>query len=163
MSLRPFLTSELARLNGLQGGLQTVRAAGGAGETLEIDFVAVDSMSCAFDELRLEIPKLRSGGFPALEKWAKALSGRVTYLLENLAPLEFDPPLGQVLLRSVKPDQLPDGSQYYEIILSSSGSGCFSLKRFRTVKGTPGRDPVPIQTTHEVLLKLCDDLLSTVP
>jgi hypothetical protein len=163
MSVRPFLTSELSRLTGLQGGLETVRVAGPKGESLEVDLVAVDSMSCAFSELRLEIPRLRTGGFPALEKWAKALSGRVTYLLENLAPLEFDPALGQVMLRSVKPDQLPDGSQYYEIILSTSGLGCFSLKRFRTVKGVPGRDPVPIQTTHEVLLKLCDDLLATAP
>jgi len=163
MSLQPFLASELARLNGLQNGLQTVRTSGAGGEVLEIDFTAVDSMSCAFEELRLEIPRLKTQGFPALQKWAQTLSQRISYLLENLGPLEFDPTLGQVLIRSVKPDQLPDGTRYYEIMLSASGAGCFSLKRFRTVKGTPGRDPVSIQVTHEVLYKLCDDLLASAP
>lgn len=163
MSLRPFLTGELARLTGLPAGPETVRMSGAGGEVLEIDFVAVDSMSCAFQELRLEIPRLKSGGFAALQKWAQALAQRVTYLLENLAPLEFDPALGQVLIRSVSPDQVPDGTQYYEVILGTSAAGCFSLKRFRTVKGIPGRNPVPVQITHEVLFKLCDDLIATAP
>jgi hypothetical protein len=163
MSLRPVLSSELTRLNGHQGGTETVRLQPTAGENLEIDFVAVDSMSCAFDEMRLTIARLQSGGFAALQKWAQTLSQKVTYLLENLGPLEFDSAAGQVMIRSVKPDQLPDGSQYYEVMLSVSGAGTFTLKRYRTVKGVPGRDPVAIQVTHEVLYKLCDDLVATAP
>jgi len=48
-------------------------------------------------------------------------------------------------------------------MLSSSGNGTFSLRRFKSIAGQPGRVPVEIQVTHEVLLKLVDDLLDTLP
>ena len=104
----------------------------------------------------------QSAAFSALETWARNLSKRITYLLEQIGPLELDPAAGEVLIRSTPPDQLPDGAQYYEIILSQKG-GTFLLNRFRSVKGTPGRSPVDIQVTHEVLHKLVDDLEDTIP
>ena len=64
---------------------------------------------------------------------------------------------------STPPSQLPTGTQYFEIILSSKSSGTFSLKRYRSTKGQPGRDAVEITVTHEVLLKLTDDLIATLP
>ena len=60
-------------------------------------------------------------------------------------------------------EKLPDGTQYYEIVLSSQSGGNFALRRFRSTKGQPGRDQVDITVTHEVLLKLADDLVSTLP
>ena len=74
-----------------------------------------------------------------------------------------DPDAGEVLIRSTPPSQLASGTQYFEVILSSKASGAFSLKRYRSVKGQPGRDPVEITVTHEVLLKLTDDLIATIP
>ena len=122
----------------------------------------VDSLSCAFRELTLEVPGLQTAPFTTLETWARNLSQRITYLLEQIGPLELDPNAGQVLIRSTPPDQLPDGTQYYEIMLSQN-AGAFVLKRYKAIKGTPGRTQVDLQVTHEVLYKLVDDLEASAP
>jgi hypothetical protein len=130
---------------------------------LQIQLTAVDSMSCSLSELQLFVPALQQAAFDVLRNWADDLAKRITYLLEQIGPLEYDPAAGHVLIRSVKPDSLPDGSQYYEILLSSHSGGNFSLRRYRSTKGQPGRAPVDITVTHEVLLKLVDDLVATAP
>jgi hypothetical protein len=162
MSLRPQLALELQRLVGVQGGA-TVALTGPAGLRLQIHFAAVDSMSCCFSELEMFVPALQQAAFDVLRNWADSLSQRITYLLEQIGPLEYDAAAGQVLIRSVRPDTLPDGSQYYEIMLSSQSGGNVSLRRYRSTKGQPGRAPVDIMVTHEVLLKLVDDLVATAP
>ncbi len=163
MSFRTDLTLALASLKGLSSqspSPMTVHNA--AGLTLTIDFTVVDSLSCAFRELTLGVPGLQTSAFSVLETWAKNLSQRITYLLEQIGPLEIDPTAGEVLIRSTPPDQLPDGTQYYEMMLSQR-AGAFVLKRFRSIKGTPGRTQVDLQVTHEVLYKLVDDLEATAP
>ena len=120
-------------------------------------------MSCSVAQIDLYVPSLQNAAFDALKQWADDLSRRITYLLEQIAPLEYDPSGGQVLIRSDPPDQLADGAQFYEIVLSSQAGGNFRLRRYRSVKGQPGRDPVDLTVTHEVLLKLADDLAATVP
>lgn len=162
MSMRPQLALELQRLVGVPGGT-LVSLSGPGGLRLQIDFAAVDSMSCCFSELQLFVPALQQAAFDVLRQWADDLSRRITYLLEQIGPLEYDPAAGQVLIRSVRPDALPDGSQYYEVMLSSHSGGNFSLRRYRSTKGQPGRAPVDITVTHEVLLKLVDDLVATAP
>ncbi|MCA9108516.1 MAG: hypothetical protein KDA52_01095 [Planctomycetaceae bacterium] len=162
MSISQDLEQELTRLVGTQSPT-TVTVSEASGLSLQVDFVAIDSMSCSFSEVQLFVPSLQNAAFDALKKWAEQLSQRITYLLENIGPLEFDPDAGEVLIRSTPPSQLASGSQYFEIILSSKSSGTFSLKRYRSVKGQPGRDPVEITVTHEVLLKLTDDLIATIP
>ena len=162
MSLSADLQQELARLGGMTTPT-TVSVTEAGGLTLTVEFTAVDSMSCSFTEISLFVPALQQAAFDALKKWANSLSKRITYLLENIGPLEFDPDAEEVLIRSTPPSQLADGTQYFEIILSSKSSGTFSLRRYRSTKGQPGRDPVEITVTHEVLLKLTDDLLATIP
>lgn len=163
MSLRPALEAELRRLIGYSSAQPvTIDLVGPAGIRLSIELTIVDSLSCAFRQLTVDVPALQNAAFDALKKWAEALSRRITYLLESLSPLEFDPTGGQVLIRSTTPDQLPDGTQYFEMVLSSQGTGSFVLRRYRAVKGIPGRDPIDMQVTHEVLGKLCDDLVDTV-
>jgi hypothetical protein len=162
MSLRPQLTQELQRLVGVQGGA-SIALTTPAGLRLQIQLTAVDSMSCSLSELQLFVQALQNAAFDVLRTWADSLSQRITYLLEQIGPLEYDPAAGQVLIRSVKPDSLPDGSQFYEIVLSSQSAGNFSLRRYRSTKGQPGRAPVDITVTHEVLLKLVDDLVATAP
>lgn len=161
MSLRDDLNHELQRLRGQGPQVVTLSASGGI--TLTIDFTAIDSLGCTFRELALDVPALQNSAFDALKKWAEQLSQRITYLLEHLAPLEFDPTAGEVMIRSVPPDTLPDGTQYYEVLLQSHSGGRFSLKRYRSEKGTPGRVQVEMHTTIEVLLKLADDLVDTIP
>ena len=162
MSLSTELGKELTRLAGTMGPTQ-IAVSDAAGLTLSIDFTSIDSMSCSVSQIELFVPSLQSAAFDALKKWADSLSRRITYLLEQIAPLEYDPSAGQVLIRSNPPDQLADGTQYYEIVLSSQSGGNFRLRRYRSTKGQPGRDPVELTVTHEVLLKLADDLAATVP
>lgn len=164
MSLTQDLANELNRLVGFSSAApNTVSLAGPNQITVDVDFTAVDSMSCSFRELRLSVPSLVGCDVDTLRKWAQALAGRVTYLLENLGPVEIDTNAGKVLVRSTPPDQQPDGTKYYEVILESNTSGSFSLRRYESIKGAPGRTQVDVQTTHEVLLKLLDDLVDTIP
>ncbi|MBX3442093.1 MAG: hypothetical protein KF774_06780 [Planctomyces sp.] len=163
MSFRNDLSLALASLRGLSSQTpSSIVLRDPAGLTLRIEFTVVDALSCAFQELALEVPALQSAAFDVFKTWAQNLSRRITYLLEQIGPLEFDPANGEVLIRSTPPDQLPDGTQFYEIMLSQQ-AGTFTLKRYRSVKGTPGRSLVDIQVTHEVLYKLVDDLTDTLP
>jgi hypothetical protein len=163
MSFRNDLSLALASLKGLSGTTASpITLRNAAGLSLRIEFTVVDSLSCAFRELVLEAPSLQGAAFSVFQAWAQNLSKKITYLLEQIGPLEFDPLAGEVLIRSSPPDQLADGTQYYEITLSQKG-GAFVLRRFRSVKGTPGRSPVDVQITHEVLYKLVDDLEASLP
>ncbi len=162
MSLSQDLGQELTRHIGIQTPT-TVTVSDPSGLSLQVDLTAVDRIGCSFTEIQLFVPALQNASFDALRKWAEQLSQRITYLLENIGPLELDPAAGEVLIRSTPPSQLANGTQYFEIILSSKSSGTFSLKRYRSIKGQPGRDPVEISVTHEVLLKLTDDLIATIP
>ncbi len=163
MSFRTDLSLALSSLKGLSSGTATpITVRNAAGLALQIQFTVVDALSCAFSELTLEVPGLQSAAFATLENWARQLSRKITYLLEQIAPLEIDPTAGEVLIRSTPPDQLPDGTQYYEIMLSQR-AGAFVLKRFRSTRGTPGRSQVDLMVTHEVLFKLADDLEATAP
>ncbi len=162
MSVRPFLIAEMARLRGYSSNMPvSVQASDPAGIQVVIDLTQVDSLGCAFRQITLHVPAMSQAAFDVLKRWADALSQRITYLLEQVTPLEYDPQAGQVLIRSTRPDQLPDGTQYYEMVLSSLGTGTFSLKRFSSIKGTPGRTQIDLLVTHEVLYKLCDDLIDT--
>lgn len=164
MSIRALLAPELALLRGhtsptpLRTSITTA-----AGQVFHFDFTAVDTMSCAFTQLEVAIPGLQSAGFAAIRQWADNLTQRLTYLLEQLGPLEFDPVTGQALIRSTPPQQLPDGTQYFEILLQQNAQGNFTLRRYRATKGQLHRDLVEIFLTHEVLYKLCDDLLDSLP
>jgi hypothetical protein len=162
MSLSADLQRELTALVGTKSPT-TVTVTDPAGLMLTVELTAVDSMSCSFSGITLFVPSLQQAAFDVLKKWAQALSRRMTYLLENIGPLEFDPAAGEVLIRSTPPSQLSTGTQYFEIILSSHSSGNFSLRRYASVKGQPGRTAVDITVTHEVLLKLTDDLVATIP
>jgi hypothetical protein len=164
MDLNTQLQNELTRLVGVHSVTpRTAALSAPGGVDLAIDFTAVDSMSCAFRELRVRVPRLATAGFEALKAWAQALSQRVTYLLENIGPLELDPASGQVLIRSTAPDQQAGTASFYEVLLSSHGSGQFTLRRYRSQKGAASREQVDVQVTHEVLRKLVIDLVETIP
>ena len=162
MALRDDLDLKLQTLHSSGQTLPASVQASDGGLTLRIEVTAIDTLSCAFSELVLFVPQLQNAQFDVVKQWATDLSKRITYLLENIGPLEFDPTAGEVLIRSTPPSQLPNGSQYYEIVLSSSGTGSFVLKRFKSIAGQPGRVGCDIQLTREVLLRLVDDLLATL-
>lgn len=164
MSIKSKIESELKSLVGFQSAQpKTVALSAGSGVDVSIDLTAVDSMSCSLREIRLDVPALDGADFGKLKQWASDLSQRVTYLLENIGPLEFDEASGQVLIRSDPPDKSDATTMFYEILLQSHQDGNFSLRRYTSNAGQQGRTQVDIQTTHEVLQKLVTDLVETVP
>lgn len=164
MDLSAHLSSELTRLAGFSGPPNhQVDVTDAAGLRLRIDFVAVDTLSSAFECLSLHVPKLVGHEVKVLNDWAVALSKRVTYLLEFIGPIEVDPSINEVLIRSTPPDQSSGSTQFYEVLLSAQTDGTFSLRRYRSHTGQPGRDAVDILLTNETLKKLVNDLVDTVP
>lgn len=164
MSFSTQLQPILSKLVGFQStAAQTTTLTDPSGVVMAIDFLLVDALSCSVEEIRLEVPSLNNADMQTLEDWANDLCGRITYLLENIGPLERDDQNGQILIRSSPPSQQATGTKYYEIMLKSRGGGRFILKRYESIAGTHGRAPVPMQMTHEVLLKLVDDLADTIP
>jgi hypothetical protein len=142
----------------------TISVADGSGVSLSVDLVSVEALGVSCEELRLDVPSLGAATLDTLKKWANNLCRRVTYLLENLGPVEFDAQENQVLIRSTPPDNSAAGTaKYYEVMLSSHGAGRFSLRRFRNDSTGNGRTPVPLQVTHEQLSKLVNDLVATIP
>ncbi len=164
MSLSNQMASELKKLIGFSAAdPQTVMLSGPNQVDLAVELTAVDTMSCSFREIRINVPALVDAETDTLKKWAEALCSRVTYLLENIGPLEIDSAAGQVLIRSTPPHQQSGVTTFYEIVLASHADGNFSLLRFRSEQGQPGRRQVDLQTTHELLEKLVDDLVDTIP
>ena len=164
MTIQTQLSDELKRLAGLSASApQTSRFSGSDGVELAIDFLAVDSMSCSFQELRLTVPALAGADISTLKAWGERFCARITYLLEHIGPLEVDPDAGHVLIRSTPPDRQEGTTKFYEIMLQAHSGGRFSLRRYCSEKGTPGRAQVQIQATHEVVEKLVHDLVDTMP
>ena len=164
MSLSQTLAQELPRLVGLNSTQPTTLTLPTTnGVDMSVDFTIVESLSCAFRELRMDVPRLAGASFGVLKQWADALSLRITYLLENIGPLEFDPTTQQVLIRSKSPDLRTGGAKYYEVLLQCQSAGHFMLRRFHSDPAQCGRDQVDLAMTHETLLKLVEDLLATVP
>lgn len=164
MSLSDQLINEIQALSGhVYAPAVTVSVTDPALLELQADVSAVDMLSCTLQELRLNVQTLNNSGLDTLKEWAEALCNRVTYLLENLGPLEFDQNGTQVLIRSTPPNQQPDGTKFYEILLQSRSGGQFVLRRFCSEQGTTGRDLVDMHLTHEVLARLVDDLCDTIP
>ena len=165
MKLSERLTDELKQLAGHNGpAVKTVSASDSAkGIDVALDVTAVDSLSCSLAELRLRVPSLATAGVDLLRQWAADFCKRITYLLEHIGPLEVDPTNGKVLVRSTTPDRQDGSATFYEILLQSHSSGNFTLRRYRTEKSPPSRTRVDIFVTHEVLSKLVNDLVDTVP
>ena len=164
MSLSRNIADELQRLVGYSAADPTTVTLSGPDQvSVDVDLTNVDRMSCALREVRVNVPALVDADLDLLRQWAEALCRRVTYLLENIGPLELDEDAGRVLIRSTPPDKQADATTFYEIMLRSHADGNFSLRRYRSEQGRSGRDQVDIQTTHEVLGKLVVDLVETIP
>ena len=164
MSIQAKLGSELTRLIGYSSTTpHTVRLSAPDHVTVEIDLVAVDSMSCSAKEIRITVPALVHADFDKLRQWGEELCRRVTYLLEHMGPLEYDESAGQVLIRSTPPSQSGGSRQFYEVILQSHSGGNFSLRRYRTDPAQPGRQLADMVTTHEVMKRLIGDLVDSIP
>jgi hypothetical protein len=157
------LVGEVLKLAGHVGpAAKTVAVSGPDGIDLAVDVTAADSLSCSCREVRMRVPALNKAAADVLKKWAERLCARVTYLLEPLGPLETDVEGRQVLVRSKSPDERDSAKTFYEVLLQSQGAGVFTLRRYRRADAGP-REHVDLRTTYELLEKLADDLIATVP
>lgn len=164
MDLKAQLIDELKQLAGFSAASpKQVRMTDPQGLALTLDVLAADSLSCSLRSLSLYVPKLAGCDPSVVRDWAVRLSKKVTYLLEQVGPIETDATNGTVLIRSTPPDRDPASTRYYEILLSAQSDGTFRLNRYRSERGQSGREAVDLLLTHEVLKKLVGDLIETLP
>jgi hypothetical protein len=137
----------------LHGGPANLRVQEGDRE-LTCDFVEQNSLAASFRALQLATSELASAKVSDVERIAKALAARLTYLMEPISPIETDADACVVQLRSHPPQKDDDGRSYYELSVRRGGE--LALARYRKVNGEP-RQPVPAMVTREVLLRLVGD------
>jgi hypothetical protein len=142
---------ELTRLG--SGGAATI-AVTATPRTLTCSVLESNALAVSFDQLRLATSELSSANAADLERIAKSLAERVTYLMEPIAPIEIDAQSCVVQLRSNPPQRDDDGRTYYELTVRRGGE--IALMRFRKEDGST-RQQVPATVTREVLLRLVAD------
>ena len=164
MDLTEQIENEIKQLVGFSSSTpRRVEVADSENRVLGVGFVAVDTMSVAFESMTLHVPELVGHETSVLRDWADALSRRVTYLLEDIGPIEIDENAKAILIRSTPPVKSGGTTQFYEVLLGAQANGTFLLRRYRSETGQPGRQSVDIQLTHETLRKLVGDLVDTIP
>ena len=120
------------------------------GGRLQADFSEVNPLACSFEQMAWRSESLEGLTAAQLRTVADQLSERLSYLLEELRPIEVDEQLGTVQLRSAPPafDE-GGGVSYYEMLATS---GCLSLCRYQKQRGQP-RQRVPTTVTREMLVR----------
>jgi hypothetical protein len=151
MTLRLQFETELNHLGA--GGGATIDIAVGS-RRLTCDLVERNSLAVAFQTLRVITPELANASSASLERVAKALSERLTYLMEPIRPIEIDTDACVAQLRSSPPQRDDDGRSYYELVVRRGGE--IALCRYRKEPGT-ARQQIAATVTREVLLRLADD------
>lgn len=151
MTLRMLLNQELNHIGA--GGTTTVEVTAGS-RRLTCDLVERNTLAVAFQALHVATPELAGATSSSLERMAKSLSERLTYLMEPIRPIEIDADACVAQLRSSPPQRDDDGRSYYELTVRRGGE--ISLVRFRKEPGTP-RQQIAANVTREVLLRLVDD------
>jgi hypothetical protein len=126
---------------------------------LSCDVVERNSLAVSFNQMRLATDELASADGIELERIGKALAGRLTYLMEPIAPIEIDAAACVVQLRSSPPQRDDDGRSYYELVVRSGGE--IGLTRYRKENGN-ARQQIAATVTREVLLRLVGDFCAVL-
>ncbi len=161
------LIAEIRKLAGHGGpGAKTVSISAPDGVELSIDVTAADSMSCSCRELRHARARgsQRRGRTCSRSGPRRAVRSGSLTCMEQLGPLEADV-AGQT---SFDPLEIAQTSattrrRFMKSCSQSQGAGLFTLRRYRRDTQSGAREPVDLRTTHEVLEKLADDLIATIP
>jgi hypothetical protein len=126
---------------------------------LSCDIVERNSLAVSFSRLQLATAELANKSAPDLERIGKALSQRLTYLMEPIAPIEIDAAECVVQLRSNPPQKDDDGRTYYELIVRRGGE--IALTRFRKEPAS-ARQQIAATVTREVLQRLVGDFCAVL-
>ena len=141
------------------GGGPAVVAVHDSPRHLTCDVVERNSLAVSFNQLRLATDELGSADAAKLERIGKALAGRLTYLMEPIAPIELDAAACVVQLRSSPPQRDDDGRSYYELTVRRGGE--IALVRFRKENGGT-RQQIVATVTREVLIRLVGDFTTVL-
>jgi hypothetical protein len=156
MTLQKKFAQELSNLG---SGPSAAVAVEDAPRHLTCEIVERDALAVSFDRLRLATNELASAVPADLERIGKALAERLTYLMEPIAPIEFDAEGCVVQLRSNPPQRDDDGRSYYELLVRRGGE--IALARYRKENGGARRQ-IPATVTREVLLRLAGDFCAVL-
>jgi hypothetical protein len=111
----------------------------------------------------LDLTAQRPGGWTikSLKAWGDRIAVRVTYLMEPLVVLEQDALAGDVAIRSHAPTARGDHRAFYEISIGSAGT--LRLVRLTFDESSRRRRPIDCMMTREVLERLIDDIIASIP
>jgi hypothetical protein len=156
MTIQSQFQQQLTKLG--TGGAATVTAEAQP-RKLSCDVVERNPLAVSFNILRLTTAELASASAADLERLGKALSDRLTYLMEPIAPIEIDAQACILQLRSNPPQRDDDGRSYYELTVRRGGE--IALVRFHKETGATRRQ-IPATVTREVLLRLVADFCAVL-
>jgi hypothetical protein len=131
------------------------------GARLALNLTARGPVGLALDGLDYSATDRADLSDEALRTWGNRLASRLTYLMEPLVVLEVDAQAGEAGLRSQVPTPRGDQRSFYEVRLRREGS--LHLQRIAFDEATRRRRIVPCQMTIEVLERLADDLVASLP
>ena len=161
MNLKTQIDQDLGRLAAhgtFAAGPQMLTVDTEAGR-LECQMAALDSIGCEFDRLALVPDRLAARFAEELKRLGETLASRLTYLLEPIGVVEFDPEGCVVQLRSIPPHKDDDKSSYYELLARRGGQ--LSLSRYEKAPRVPRR-VTSTSVTREVFCRLAGDFASVV-
>lgn len=128
---------------------------------LSLHLTAAGPVGLAFSALEFTTTARAEWTPEALKAWGDRLAARVTYLMESLVVLEHDVDAGAVELRSQSPTPRAQQRAYYEVRLNRAGT--LRLARVAFDDATRQRRTADCQMTGEVLERLIDDVVASIP
>jgi hypothetical protein len=132
-----------------------------SGHRLVLHLTASGPVGLAFESFDFTAAP-RPDWTPAQSKtWGDRIAARVTYLMEPLVVLEQDALAGDVALRSHAPTARGETRAYYEIRIS--GTGVVHFARVAFEEPIRRRRSVECMMTREVLERLIDDIIASIP
>lgn len=158
MNLVETIRSRLERSAPFHDHVEQIVASEG-GLTVRCDVQGAERLSCALRQI--ECVAETGAPLPPAELLSQvnAICGKVTYLLEPLAPIEVDPGHGKVLVRSKAPRQKEGKVSYYELL--ASGDRHLSLRRYAFDSVDKKRSLVEFYLTKDQLDLLLTDLIAS--
>jgi hypothetical protein len=128
---------------------------------LALNLTALDAVGVAFASLEFAATNRPEWSSDALGEWGTRLAGRVTYLMEPLKVLEVDAAGGEVDLRSQSPTTRDEHRSYYQVRLFKQGRLLMERRAFD--QASRQARTVACQLTREVLERLADDIVASLP
>ncbi len=121
----------------------------------ELSVTAAEPIACQINQLAVRCQGAANWTPAQIQEVSRDLAARLQYLLEPVAPVEFDEESAVLQMRSHPPSRdEQDGREYYELTTDRGG---VRLVRYQKSRSTP-RTRIPMTLTREVLVKLVRDL-----